>query len=142
MENKDEKITNFPVQEQTEETKTSGSINMGTMYEINKTLVAQEKILSKTKVRELKQKLSIWFSDYHNKYLMLLNNDEHDYTVFHLTDNHVEAAAACVECLCNRGSIISGEIQSDGNWEFWIRTSKNDNLVYYLFDYTSAVIEC
>lgn len=127
-----------------QETKEKVELQAGTLYEMNQSLVDQEKELSRSKIRELTDKLFLWFANQMNKrsYYMLLNNDEHDYTVFVLTDRARTAAEECIGCLTDRGGLVSGEMLQDGNWEFWIHTPDGRSLVYYLFNYTQAVIEC
>jgi hypothetical protein len=42
----------------------------------------------------------------------------------------------------NRGYIIDLTTREDGSYEIWIRDKETEeNFVYYLFDYTNAVIE-
>ena len=125
-----------------EQNETKATLEAGTLYDMNKQLVDQEKEMSQSAIRELTQKLTIWFYDYKNKYVMLLNNDKHDYTIFHITDKNGLAASECIGCLTDRGGLVSGEKLQDGNWEFWIHTPEGESIVYYLFDYTQAVIEC
>ena len=72
-------------------------------------------------------------------YWMLLNNERKDYTVFVILTkegilNEIRPT------LLNRGSILSIEKQSDGNYEIWIRID-NEPFAYYLFPYDNAVIE-
>ena len=116
-------------------------IKAGTMYDLNKQLVDQEKKMSPTAIRELTKKVAVWFARHKGKYFMLLNNDLHDYTVFNFKGNIDVASNECIGCLTDRGDLVSGEIQPDGNWEFWIHIN-DGSIVYYLFDYTDAVIEC
>ncbi len=129
-----------------EQNETKATLEAGTLYDMNKQLVDQEKEMSKSKIRELTDKLFLWFVNQMDKrrYYMLLNNDKHDYTVFVLTEQALAHSAAkeCIGCLTDRGGLVSGDKLQDGNWEFWIHTPEGESIVYYLFDYTQAVIEC
>lgn len=125
-----------------EQKKEKIELQAGTLYEMNQNLVDQEKEMSNSAIRELINKVSVWFANHEGKYFMLLNNDQHDYTIFHrVAHGSGVATTECIGCLTDRGGLVSGEIQPDGNWEFWIHTPEG-SLVYYLFDYTNAVIEC
>lgn len=121
---------------------TKAELNAGTIYDVNKQLVDQEKEMSNSKKRELKNKLKLWFNDHKNKYAMLLNNERRDYTVFRITFYTELAADECIGCLEDRGGLVSGDLTEDGAWEFWIHLPEGGSAVYYLFDYTNAVIEC
>lgn len=117
-------------------------IEAGTLYDVNKELVNQEKEMSPSAIREMMPKLTAWFYDKRGKYAMLLNNENRYYTVFRVTDKHEFAARECIECLKDCGGLVSGYLQPDGAWEFWLHEADGGSKAYYLFDYTAAVIEC
>lgn len=71
---------------------------------------------------------------------MLLCREAYDFTIFQLKNDSAEFAKAIIECLENRGKVLSIEEQNDGNYEIWLRIGK-ENFVYYLFEYDNAVIE-
>ena len=81
---------------------------------------------------------------------MLLCHELRDYTIFNLDKTNTWAAAhyenvqlACsdiIECMTNRGTIISIEDQPDNTWEIWIRNPEGC-FAYYLFPYGEAVLE-
>ena len=119
-------------------------VEMGTLYDMNKELMKSQKPLSKTKLREKKKELSLFFSE--DKYFMLLCHELRDYTVFRqnsLTGKSAEESAQILvdECLQNRGEIISIEkTEDDLAYEIWIK-QEEEAFCYYLFPYTQAVIE-
>ena len=140
-------------------------IDVGTIYDINKSLINQEPVLSKhildaklKKVQKyfedlLKENYSFGFKD--TAYFMLLCHEQRDYTVFTLKNSLLDfknetewlkqAKTAIDElkiCLQNRGKIISIEPTWDKvAFEIWIRNDE-DNFCYYLFPYNDAVIHC
>lgn len=119
-------------------------VEMGNLYDMNKEIMKSQKPLSKTKLREAKDKLKLFFLT--DKYFMLLCHELRDYTVFNLkrkTDIHGEESAKILvdECLVNRGEVLSIEkTEDDLAYEIWIR-NEEDNFCYYLFPYTQGVIE-
>lgn len=119
-------------------------VQLGTLYDMNKELMKNEKPLSKTKIREIKQKLIQFFSE--DEYFMLLCHDLHDYTVFRQCEPFLSAAKESTkilvdECLFNRGELLSIEKTEDNlAFEIWIRNEEGI-FCYYLFPYTKAVIE-
>lgn len=89
----------------------------------------------------------IAFSNYmaKNKYSMLYCKDLNDFTIFTAKDeipcprNYSKELS---ETIANRGFIVAVEEQSDGAWEIWIRDNiTNEDHAYYLFDYTTGVVE-
>ncbi len=91
-------------------------------------------------------KLEDWFNMALDGYAMLLSNERHDYTVFHLYESQNEnpcaiAASECIGCCTDRGQLISIDQNDDKNWEIWIRINGED-FMYMLFPCDSFVIEC
>lgn len=115
-------------------------VNTGmTLYDFNKQAMAQfdplDPIQFNLKTKEMIEDLA------NKKYLMLLNTERNDYTIFHI----LTAEGIIKELrptLQNRGNVLSIEKQEDGNYEIWIRdTITKENFAYYLFDYDEAIIE-
>lgn len=96
-------------------------IGLGTMYEMNKTAMAKEPILTKKEKKEKWEELKRYFrrgTDY-----ALLCREKYDFTVFRIS-NSVETAIQELEgVLNNRGTIISIDKQSDGSYEVWMKDS-------------------
>lgn len=125
-------------------------IAFGNLYELNKQLMAREPILDNETIEKEKiPDLVNWLSDnYSQKYFMLLCNELKDYTIFNLKanmnndieDKLYQASKDVIECMSNRGSILSIELQPEGGWEFWIRTPEG-SFAYYFFPYGAAVLE-
>ena len=125
-------------------------IAMGTLYDMNKQLMAQMPSLNREAVLTAYDGLKVWFQNHTGRYYMLLCNERHDYTLFNLDKSatwavipieHTESAATDVmECLTNRGALLAADLQNDGAWEFWIR-DYDECFAYYLFPYDQAVIE-
>lgn len=117
------------------------------LYNMNKSLVAQEKPLDYIAFGVALAKVSNWFQQSRARYFMLLCHENRDYTLFNFVNKHaadpahyVHAAQELEECLVNRGKIISIEYQdTEDAWEIWI--NDGEPKVYYLFKYDMGVIE-
>ena len=121
-------------------------IAVGTLYDLNKGLMAQEaKVLDvKKEIKKKDKELFKFFSD--NKFSMLLCNELKDYTVFAMIsdrgrEEQVTAAKEDLEiCLSNRGELLSFELTKEKDaFEVWLRIEDKIH-VYYLFPYTEAVL--
>lgn len=122
-------------------------IAVGNLYDMNKTLVLQnEKPLSKSNLREKISEIKTYFAKSKNKYFMLLNKENSDYTIFNFSkekspESCKDAATILIEeCLFNRGTALSIDKNKDGAYEIWMRIN-NEAFVYYLFPYDEGVIE-
>ena len=120
-----------------------------TLYDFNKENMAQIDPYTKQDLEKLCNQVAehIWGDFFYKKpedktYWMLLCRERNDYTVFCIKDSMVELAEAIKDCLVNRGQVLDITKQEDGNYEIWIRDYlTRENVVYYLFDYNSAIIE-
>lgn len=118
------------------------------LYNMNKSLVAQEKPLDHIALGVALAKIANWFQRSRAKYFMLLCHENRDYTLFNFVyihdpadhSHYLHAAEELEECLVNRGKVISIEYQEEEDaWEIWI--NDGEPKVYYLFKYDMGVIE-
>ena len=129
------------------ETKTQ--LNLGTLYEANKRLMANKetfKPLNALEIGGAQAKLEQFFNMKCDCYAMLYCRERSDITIFHMYERQnpnppALAARECILCCTARGDLLSVEEQPDGNYEFWIRIN-DEPFAYYLFPYDNAVIEC
>lgn len=115
-------------------------LSLGTLYDFNKQAMSQIEILTEyeldSKLREISKKIC------QKEYWMLLNNERKDYSVFKIEEPN-NIVKELYETLTNRGDVVSIDELEDGNFEIWIRDiEKEENFVYYLFDYTFGIIVC
>lgn len=77
-----------------------------------------------------------------SKYYLLLNNDEHYYTMFAFKDEYkfVEMTKEILDIATELGPIHGVEDGGNGALEFWIKFNGECQL-FYLFDYQRGVIE-
>lgn len=128
-----------------EEKKTS-DISIGTLYDLNKTMVEQGKKLSTTALENKKGDIIRFLASTENQYYMLLCHEKRDYTIFRLTkkelENRTEIANILIdECLVNRGDVKGIDLTKDkGAIEIWLSID-GEAYVYYFFPYDSALVE-
>ena len=126
---------------------TIGTIEAGSLYEMNKQLISQVGLpLNHLQLAAIQPKIEDWFNWIIDTYAMLLCHERRDYTIFHLyeTQNPNPCAVAASEllgCLTDRGEVLSIEENSDKAWEIWLNID-GEVFCYYLFRYDNAVIEC
>lgn len=118
------------------------------LYEINKQIISTSKMepLSSSALKEYLPKFEDWFNWIIDTYAMLLCHERRDYTIFHLYEKENKnppavAAKELLECLINRGDVVSIDLTADKAWEIWIKIN-DEPFCYYLFRYDDAVIEC
>lgn len=84
-----------------------------------------------------------YLKNHSSKYYMLLNNDEHYYTLFTFKDNFKfkEMSMEIIDIIKELGNVKSIELTEDGNAiEAWIMYNGQCQ-VFYLFNYERGVIE-
>ena len=131
-------------------------ITLGTLYDLNKTLVEKGEIeLTEGILNSKKEIVKNFIIGTNNHYYMLLCNEQKDYTIFNITscdcenqcaDCHRNKVKECVnilvdECLKNRGIIKGIDITKDkGAIEIWLSID-GEAYVYYFFPYDAALIQ-
>ena len=129
----------------------TSEVSLGNLYDMNKQLMAQEPVISGEALLKVKEELRAWFSDnFKQKYFMLLCHELRDYTLFNLDKTNswhiappmaiMNVANDLVECMTNRGALLTIDQQETGAWEIWIRNEEGC-FAYYLFPYGEAVLE-
>ena len=117
------------------------------LYEFNKVNMLQipplEEAACERQILKAAESMSFW------EYAMLLSNERKDYTVFKINNaNMYEIEQELTPTLFNRGTIIDLYMIDEENkaWEIWIKDKNEDGedeaYVYYLFDYSFAVVNC
>lgn len=129
----------------------NSEVSFGTLYEMNQQLMAQAPKITETNLQLAKDHMITWvMNQFSQKYLMLLNNDLHDYTLFNLDKSGswyaitkeiaTQVVDDVIECMTNRGELLDIEEQQNGAWEIWLK-SRDNCYAYYLFPYGQAVLE-
>ena len=129
----------------------TSEVSLGNLYDVNKQLMEKESVISAAELQLAKEHLRTWIThNFQQKYFMLLCHELRDYTLFNLdkTDSWkmakpqsiYNAVDDIIECMTNRGELLSIEDQKAEAWELWIRNSEGC-FAYYLFPYGEAVLE-
>ena len=114
---------------------------MSNLYEFNKINMAQIKPVDPIWFNQHCAKVAEEMWNTETTYWMLLCRERNDYTIFYLETSKEELSKALIETLNNRGNILDFTKQPDNNYEIWVRDiATNENFVYYLFNYSDAVI--
>ena len=117
--------------------------NMGTLYDINKSIIENNiKELTEEEIEEKRNLIEAFLQRTTNKYYMLLCNDRKDYTVFVNEENDIDEFLTILlkECLPNRGIIKSIENTEDEQAiEIWL-SIEGESYCYFLFPYDEAII--
>lgn len=116
-------------------------ITLGNLYDFNKQAYANEKPLDPIAANKKYSDLQKNLVGNYKEYWMLLCRERNDYTVFKIKT--IEGTVSALkECIANRGELLDIEFLEDGNYEIWLRDfATKENVVYYFFDYSDAVIE-
>ena len=118
-----------------------GDVSLGTLYDMNKSIMQNEKKLSTNALNKKVKEMTAFFTN--GTYFMLLCHEQRDYTIFQLTtESKVQKALEELKvCLTNRGDILSIEEAPGNAYEIWVRNEQGI-FAYYLFHYDEAVIIC
>lgn len=119
------------------------SLGLGTLYDLNKNIMAQMKTMSESKIKDLIADLSLSLGDRY-QYYMLLNNELRDYTLFNFYSKNTSCVAFredLYECLYNRGNILAIDKKDNNTYEIWLRADNGEILCYYFFPYDLGVLE-
>ena len=119
-------------------------VSLGNLYDMNKQMVLSERPLKKHEIKDRMREVKNFFAE-GKKYFMLLCRERNDYTIFDFrrkTDYSLQHAVNDLqECLENRGTIISIDLDSTGYaYEIWI-IADEQAFVYFLFPYDIGVLE-
>lgn len=120
-----------------------------TLYEFNKTAMATQEPMTEGKVKEaLEGILAPYIKETGGKYYMLLNNENHYYTLWDMVSRKLDpqfserAAADIIDVILSTvGCLYSVARDENGAIEIWVKNySDNELYVYYFFNYDEGVI--
>ena len=119
-------------------------IAMGNLYELNKEAMKKVKSIDFAGLTTGKKVIKAMFAEKISRYFMMLCREKADYTVFEIPDMTYagEMAQECIDCLKNRGTILSIERENPevSAIEFWIRGLDNENYMYMLFPCDAMIV--
>ena len=123
-------------------------VTLGTLYDVNKGLVAKNEIqLTEGIINSKKEIVKNFIMKTENAHYMLLCKEQSDYTIFRRynmedTEKAMEISNILIdECLKNRGEIRGIDLTNDKDAiEIWL-IIEDEAYCYYFFPYDAAVIE-
>ena len=114
------------------------------LFELNQGAMTAMPEYTQEQISSAKTLIDEWHLRHQGTYYMLLSNEQHYYTVFHIGDdfsNPVLENAVIDDCLRPLGAIKEVSLNEDDVVECWV-TIGNTSYVYYLFNYDKGVVEC
>ena len=123
-------------------------VTLGTLYDVNKGLVAKNEVqLTEGVINSKKEIVKNFIMKTENAHYMLLCKEQSDYTIFRRynmedTEKAMEISNILIdECLKNRGEIRGIDLTNDKDAiEIWL-IIEDEAYCYYFFPYDAAVIE-
>ena len=119
-------------------------IALGNLYELNQQAMSKLEPLNKEEISKQKKIIEGMFFEGGNHYYMMLNKERSDYTVFEVPNITYakEMTTECIDCLKNRGKILSIERETPeiSAIEIWIRGMDKKNYMYMLFSCDAMII--
>lgn len=125
-------------------------VEMGNLYDMNKQLMLNEPEISEDRLVEVASQLYFWITEHNSQhYFMLLCHERRDFTLFNIQPDGIRGTTVgqinsmvndIIECMTNRGTLLTADLQDDGAWELWLRV-EDECFAYYLFPYGEAVLE-
>ena len=135
------------IKKRLEKTKMS-DVTLGTLYDVNKGLVAKNEVqLTEGVINSKKEIVKNFIMKTENAHYMLLCKEQSDYTIFRRynmedAEKAMEISNILIdECLKNRGEIRGIDLTKDRDAiEIWLLIEE-EAYCYYFFPYDAAVIE-
>lgn len=120
-----------------------GKINMS-LYDINKNLMSQLPDYTSEQIKELENNIDKKINNEYidNQYFMLLCNDIHYYTVFHLDSEKAEfrtAGEGITYLLLEAGYTIVADEECEDHYEIWGKKDK-EAYAFMFFPYDQGVV--
>lgn len=119
-------------------------VEMGTLYDINKQIIGQDKILDQYELERKVDKLSDVMVE--SNYFALICNERHYYTVFNCKEaSSSQIFSAVYDVLTSLGNVcdILPSSSNEKTYEVWIKdTISNEVFMYFMTSWDEGVIEC
>lgn len=113
-----------------------------TVYDYNKLGYGALPPYDSEGLRLAEKNIREYLKRYPSKYYLMLNNDEHYYTIYTFKNEYkfTEMAKEILQIAKELGPIHGVEDGGNGALELWIKYNGECQL-FYLFDYTRGVVE-
>lgn len=114
------------------------TMTMPDLYTLNKQMMLNEPIMEPGELNDKKSDLYNYIAVYQD--YALLCRERYDFTAFRVRNSSITAVNELMECLMNRGSIISIDKEEDNTWEIWLKI--DDEAFMYKFFHCDWIIDC
>lgn len=117
-------------------------VEMGTLYELNKQVMAQLPPQSAATMAHNWNVIGDWFGKDENRWFMLMCKERSDFTFIHIVDNQfVKAIQELKELLEERGQILAIQYQhGDDAFQIWLKKD-DEAFMYMLFGADWMIVE-
>ena len=117
-------------------------VEMGTLYELNKQVMAQLPPQDEVVMSHNWEVISDWFKKDKDRWFMLMCKERSDFTLFHITNKHfVKGTQELKEVLQERGQILAIQYQhKEDAFEIWIKNEK-EVFMFMLFTAGWMIVE-
>ena len=118
------------------------NISLGTLYDMNKGIIAQLSNLTPEKWEEAFDLITDFIETKNNKYFMLLSHEFRYYTLFARIGAEEPVAEAIKECLHSWDVKVIDLTPEGDAIEIWANIPDRGLTVFYFFPYDLGVCEC
>lgn len=118
-------------------------MDMGSLYDMNRQLMSQIEPIDPNVLDQKYADVGAWFgSDRNHKNFMLLNRENHDYTVFRFEEPHYFNGVQELQAVLDgRGKVVAVDYNHDmEGYEFWVQIANDMPRMYCLFPCDDFII--
>lgn len=119
-------------------------VEMGTLYELNKQVMAQLPPQAPEVLQHNMNLIGAWFSSTDKQHwFMLMCKERSDFTLIHIKNsNYIDALNNLKEVLEERGEILAIQyVHGEDVFEIWVKTKDGEVFMFMLFEASWMVIE-
>lgn len=118
-------------------------VEMGTLYELNKQVMAQLPPQSEDLMAHNWNIIGDWFGKDKNRWFMLMCKERSDFTWFHITDNQfTKGIQELKEVLEERGQVLAIQYQhGEDAFEIWVKSKDDEVFMFMLFSAGWMIVE-
>ena len=118
-------------------------VEVGTLYELNKQIMAQLPPQSKDMMNHNWTIIGDWFSKNQKRWFMLMCKERSDFTLLHITDyQFTKGLFELKEILAERGKVLAIQyIHGEDTFEIWLKDHNGEVFMFMLFEASWMIVE-
>ena len=118
-------------------------VEVGTLYELNKQIMAQLPPQSNDIMNHNWNVIGDWFGKDQKRWFMLMCKERSDFTFIHIKDNKfINAIQEIQEVLEERGQILAIQyVHGEDYFEIWVKDKTEEVFLYILFEAEWMIVE-